>query len=48
MKIDNITVEEKKFTIVDVFANQHPVINCWILFSAIAIVALYAIMFTTL
>lgn len=48
MKIDNITAREKKITLVDVFANQHPVINCWILFSAAAIVALYAITFTTL
>lgn len=38
---------EKKFTLVDVFANQHPVINGWIMLSAVAIVALYAITFTT-
>ena len=48
MKIDNITAEDKKFTLVDVFANQHPVINCWILFNAVAIVALYAITYATL
>ncbi len=38
---------ERKFTIVDVFANQHPVINGWIMLSAVAIVALYAITFAT-
>lgn len=38
--------DERKFTIADVFANQHPVINGWIMLSAVAIVALYAITFT--
>lgn len=47
MKTDNTNIAERKFTIVDVFANQHPVINGWIMLSAIAIVALYAITFTT-
>ena len=37
-----------RITIADVFANQHPVINGWIMLSAMAIVALYAITFTTL
>ena len=37
---------ERKFTILDVFANQHPVINGWIMLSAVAIVVLYAITFT--
>ncbi len=41
-------LEEKKFTLADVIANQHPVINGWILLSAGAIVALYAITFMTL
>lgn len=40
-------LSERKFTIADVFANQHPVINGWIMLSAVAIVALYAITFTT-
>lgn len=48
MKNSNITDVERKYSVADVFANQHPVINCWIAFSAIAIVALYAITFTTL
>lgn len=48
MKNDIVTTAEKKFTIVDIFANQHPVINCWIALSAVAIVALYAITFTTM
>lgn len=47
MKIDNTNLVERKFTIADVFANQHPVINGWIMLSAVAIVALYAITFTT-
>lgn len=47
MKTNNTDFADKKFTIADVFANQHPVINCWIMLSAIAIVALYAITFTT-
>lgn len=42
MKDTNSTAVEKKYTIADVFANQHPIINCWIAFSFIAIVALYA------
>ncbi len=37
---------ERKFTLIDVFANQHPVINGWIMLSAVAIIALYAITFT--
>ncbi len=41
-----VEYSEKKFTIADVFANQHPVINGWIMLSAVAIVALYAITFT--
>ena len=41
-------IQEKDFTLVDVFANQHPVINCWIMLSAVAIVALYAITFTAI
>lgn len=48
MKNDLVTTAEKKFTIVDIFVNQHPIINCWIALSAVAIVALYAITFTTL
>lgn len=40
--------DEKKITIADVFANQHPVINGWIMLSAVAIVALYAITFMTI
>lgn len=48
MKNNHITTVEKKYTIADVFANQHPVINCWIVFSFAAIVALYAITYTSL
>jgi len=48
MKISRAELGEKRITIVDVFANQHPVINGWIMLSAIAIIALYAITFTTL
>ena len=40
-------LEERKLTLADVIANQHPVINGWIMLSAVAIVALYAITFTT-
>ena len=43
---DIVDFSERKFTIADVFANQHPVINGWIMLSAVAIVALYAITFT--
>ncbi len=39
--------EERKLTLADVIANQHPVINGWIMLSAVAIVALYAITFMT-
>ena len=41
-----VEYSEKKYTIADVFANQHPVINGCIMLSAVAIVALYAITFT--
>ncbi len=41
-------LEERKLTLADVIANQHPVINGWIMLSAVAIVALYAITFMTL
>ena len=44
---DIVDFSERKFTLADVFANQHPVINGWIMLSAVAIVALYAITFTT-
>ncbi len=47
MKTNSVDFNERKFTITDIFANQHPVINSWIMLSAIAIVALYAITFTT-
>lgn len=45
---DFYDAEDRKLTLVDVIANQHPVINGWIMLSAIAIVALYAITFTTI
>ena len=45
MKTNSTEYTERKFTIADVFANQHPVINGWIMLSAVAIVALYAITF---
>ena len=45
MKTNSAEYTERKFTIADVFANQHPVINGWIMLSAVAIVALYAITF---
>lgn len=48
MKDNNAVSVDKKYTILDIFANQHPIINCWIMLSAMAIVALYAITFTTL
>lgn len=41
-------MEERKITLADVIANQHPVINGWIMLSALAIVALYAITLTTI
>lgn len=40
--------DERKITLADVIANQHPVINGWIMLSAVAIVALYAITFSTI
>ena len=48
MKIENTNFNfvERKMTIADVFANQHPVINGWIMLSAVAIVVLYAITFS--
>ena len=45
--LDFVDISERKITITDVFANQHPVINGWIMLSAVAIIALYAITFTT-
>lgn len=48
MKTNRAELSEKRITIADVFANQHPVINGWIMLSAMAIIALYAITFTTL
>lgn len=48
MKTDSIEFEERKYTLSEVFANQHPVINGWIMLSALAIIAFYAITFTTL
>lgn len=48
MKIDDTNFIEKKITIADVFANQHPVINGWIMLSAMAIFALYAITFSAM
>lgn len=48
MKTDSIEFDERKFTLSEVFANQHPVINGWIMLSAVAIIAFYAITFTTL
>ena len=45
MKTNSAEYTERKFNIADVFANQHPVINGWIMLSAVAIVALYAITF---
>ena len=48
MKTRSVELSEKKLTIADVFANQHPVINGWIMLSAVAIIALYAITLTTL
>ena len=35
-----VEYSEKKFTIADVFANQHPVINGWIMLSAIGVIML--------
>ena len=43
MKTSQAEFDEKKITLADVIANQHPVINSWIMLSAIAIVVLYAI-----
>ena len=43
-----VNFDERIMTIFDVFANQHPVINGWIMLSAVAIVVLYAITFTTI
>lgn len=40
--------DERKLTLAEVIANQHPIINGWIMLSAVAIIALYAITFTTL
>lgn len=48
MKTDSIEFDERKFTISEVFANQHPVINGWIMLSAVAIIAFYAITFATI
>ena len=48
MKTTQADLDEKKITLADVIANQHPVINGWIMLSAIAIVALYAITLTSL
>ena len=48
MKTNRVELSEKRITIAGVFANQHPVINSWIMLSAMAIIALYAITFTTL
>ena len=45
--VDFVDINDRKFTITDIFANQHPVINGWIMLSAVAIIALYAITFTT-
>ena len=45
---DFTELEETKLTLADVIANQHPVINGWIMLSAVAIAALYAISFMTL
>lgn len=47
MKTTQADFDEKKITLADVIANQHPVINGWIMLSAIAIVVLYAITLTT-
>ena len=41
-----VNFDERKITLLDVFANQHPVINSWIMLSAVAIIVLYAITFT--
>lgn len=46
--VEFCNAEEKRLTLADVIANQHPVINGWIMFSAIAILALYAITFMTI
>ena len=46
MKTTHAEFDEKKITLADVIANQHPVINGWIMLSAVAIVALYAITLT--
>lgn len=48
MKPNSAEFTERKLTIADVFANQHPVINSWIMLSAVAIVVLYAITFTAI
>ena len=48
MKTDSIEFEERKYTLSEVFANQHPVINGWIMLSAVAIIVFYAITFTAL
>lgn len=47
MKVNSADCTQKRLTIAQVFANLHPVINGWIMLSAIAIVVLYAITFTT-
>lgn len=44
MKNDNAITFEKKLSFINIIANQHPVINCWIVFNAAAIIALYALM----
>ncbi len=46
MKTHSVELTERKITIADVFANQHPVINGWIMLSAVAIIALYAVTLT--
>lgn len=48
MKTVSTEIDEKRITLAEVIANQHPVINCWIMLSGVAIVALYAITFSAL
>lgn len=48
MKNTQADFTEKKITLADVIANQHPVINSWIMLSAIAIIVLYAITLTSI
>lgn len=38
----------KKFRIIDIIANQHPVMNCWLLVSFILICSIYIYSFITL